>query len=301
MGCWCSNRKKIIGNIVFKPIQDKLLKTGKKELDDLFINAEKSLKKAESLRINLAEKFKTMIIETGVCVLRNPTIERVIISFLVLILVNIYKESHKDYQKIQTIEYSKIFLYKKEAPFLSLNDETMKSIKETLNLDILENKNIIASKNAIFDFLGCLLDMKEWFRFAKNEIEEIYHISYAYVNKIKEDLMNSDKEGITFKQAKNYLAIGEKNLEQIFGITQLISTVTLFLFDTMNAVKSLENILCFGELERVKKVAKDALEKNIIDPKHIVYYYSKYEKCKSVEDWEENLCYMEVEDNELYF
>ena len=53
----------------------------------------KCLEKTEDTRKKLADKFKTISIETGVCVLKNPTLERCITSFLVNFLLEIIKIS----------------------------------------------------------------------------------------------------------------------------------------------------------------------------------------------------------------
>ena len=54
------------------------------------------------------------------------------------------------------------------------------------------------------------------------------------------------------------------------------------------------------EIIKWQKIAHDAVNKKIFDPKEIVFVYALEEKCKRIQDWEQNICYRE-EEEELKF
>lgn len=47
------------------------------------------------------------------------------------------------------------------------------------------------------------------------------------------------------------------------------------------------------------KIAEDACAKQIFDQKAIVFIYAKGHKCGQINDWEENMCY--IDNVEYYF
>ena len=55
-----------------------------------------------------------------------------------------------------------------------------------------------------------------------------------------------------------------------------------------------------NEILKWEKIAQDAVKKKIFDPKEIVFYYAMEEKCKRIQDWEQNITYRE-EEEELKF
>jgi hypothetical protein len=299
MGCCSAFRKKPLGNIIFKTIHTEIDKCGNKELDDIFEEANKVLVKGEKVRQEIADKFKQMIVETGVCVLKRPSIERSVSSFMVQILVQIFKEIKNDYSKIKNFNFKSLFKFELQSPFFTLNTESVAELKKIFQINLESNKELMRAKDAILEFIKSLILLKDWLVGVQNDITILYNQGVNFVKVVKRKIEAEGEDGITYGQAVDYLSKGEKNLSNIANITQLIKTVNSFLFEIVNTITTLaDKILSRKELTFLQLIANDAVNKNIFAAKEIVFYYSKEDKCKRIEDWEENICYKEIQDEE---
>jgi hypothetical protein len=302
MGC-CGHKKKPLGNIIFKPIDTKIEKCGNKELDEIFNEMVELLVNAENVRKQIAEKFKVMIIETGVCVLKRPSIERCISSFIVQVFVEIIKNASDEYEKLRKINFSTMIIYKSEYPFLSLNKTFLEELKNGFNINLDNNSELTPAKSAIADFTKTFLELGSWFANLKTQMSHLYQNSVNFINTVKKKTQSKGEDGITFVEGLAYLNIGEKNLIHMASVTQLITTWNNFMMDIANTVNTIANkFLTPRELLNLQRIAYDAVKNKKTSPKEIVFYYAMEEKSTSIYDWQENLIYREIdEEDELKF
>ena len=85
-------------------------------------------------------------------------------------------------------------------------------------------------------------------------------------------------------------------------VTKLTSTIKGIKFISNYYKEIISSILSVhGQLINPRKIdlfyriAQDAANKNITDPKELVLIYSLGENCGSVSKWKENLCYKKVD------
>lgn len=300
MGC-CSNRPKIIGNIIFRPIDIKIQKCGNIELDKIFDEAIVSLKKCEEIRGNVAEAFKAMIIATGSCILRQPTFERSITTFIILILIEITKDLKNNNEILSKFDFKKLIKFEKTSPYLSLDEAAIKELKKSFNFDLNNNKDIVKSKQTIITFVESLNKLKSFFFDMSNTVRKLYEDSLRFIKTLKSQY-NSNENKMTLGQAMDYIKIGEKNLENIFVMTDLISVIESFFADMLYASYTVaDKLLSPHKLISWKTIARDAVKKNIYDPKMIVLVYADgEEKVKRIEDYIENIGYKEGEEELRY-
>jgi hypothetical protein len=302
MGC-CGSRKKMMGNIIFRPIDQKIEKCGDKEFDEMFDKIAMLINKAEDLRGKIAGKFKNMIIETGSCVLRRPTIERSVSSFVLQIFIEVNKDIKGDTEKLKKFNFKSLFEFKISAPYFSFNQKSISELKSSLNVSLDDNPELVKGKKAIFEFIESLNLFKDFFVDMSNQISILYNQSYEFFKQIKNKLTSSGKDGITIKQATDIVTIAERNLEHTLEVTGLITIMNSFIFETVQAIATLaDNIMHPREILNLQNIATDAYQKKIFTPKEIVFKYSKYEKCDHIDDWQENICYKEDgQEDELRF
>jgi len=224
---------------------------------------------------------------------------------MVQILVQIYKQINNDYEKIKNFSFKSLFKFELQAPYFSLNSKSVEELKSSIKVNLEENKELMQAKNSIFDFTKSLISLKDWFATIKTDITNLYNQGVNFVNVIKRKIQAEGEDGITYGQAVDYLAIGEKNLKNLASITQLISTVNNFFIEIVNTITTLaDKILNPRELYRLQLIASDAVKKKLFGAKEIVFYYTKEEKSLRIEDWQENICYKEIsaeDENELIY
>jgi len=126
----CCGGKKYIGNFIFKPIEIKLVKTGDEKLDKLFVDLEDCIKESEDIRQKIAVKFKDMIVSTGSCVLKHPTFERSLSTFLITILIEINKDVSTTANKIEEFDFKSLISVDSKPPFIHINEEKKKELKK---------------------------------------------------------------------------------------------------------------------------------------------------------------------------
>jgi hypothetical protein len=300
MGC-CSTKTKFIGNIIFRPIEIRIQKCGNSELDKIFDEASVSLKQCEEMRSTIAEAFKKMIIATGSCVLRQPTFERSVTTFIILIFIQITKDLKNNTESLSKFDFKKMIKFDKTAPYLHLNEDSLKELKTSFNFDINDNKDIVNSRTTITTFVESLNKLKSFFFDISNTVRKLYDDSSRFIKAVKNQY-KSKENNITIGQALDYLRVGEKNLENMYEMTDLISVFEAFFADMLYASSVVaDKLLSPHKLMMWKKIAQDAVKKQIYDPKMIVFVYAHgEEKAKRVEDYMENICYREGEEELRY-
>jgi hypothetical protein len=300
MGC-CSSKHKFIGNIIFRPIEIRIQKCGNPELDVIFDEASTSLKKCEEIRSTISEAFKKMIIATGSCVLRQPTFERSVTTFIILILIEITKDFKNNTEALSNFDFKKLIKFDKTPPYVHLDDDSLKELKKSFNFDISENKDIVTCKSTITGFVESLNKLKTFFFDISNTIRKLYDDSSRFVKTVKNQY-NNKRDSITMKQAIDYIKIGEKNLENLLEMTHLISIFESFFADMLHASYTIaDKLLSPHKLLIWKKIAQDAVKKNIFDSKMIVFVYANgEEKVRRIEDFNENIGYREGEEELRY-
>jgi len=294
-------KRRYIGNKIFQPIEIKLQKCGNAKLDKLFDEMEVNIKQSEDLRGKIAAHFKDMIVATGSCVLVHPTVERSISTFLICILIEINKDLEGDWKKIHDFDFKKLLTIDSKPPFVHMNEEKKQELKNDFKVDIEDNKEIMSAKDKIFSFVEAISTLKDFF----SKLGEKYKILYAECldtfNEIKAEYNSVGKEHITAGQAFDYINTAEKNVEKCLEISKMVEVMCDIFIEIANTVYTLaQKIMHPTEIAKWQRIASDAVKRKIFDPKEIVFTYAQEEKCKRIQDWEQNICYREAEE-ELKF
>jgi hypothetical protein len=300
MGCshFC-NEKKYVGNVIFRKIEYKFEKTGNDELDKMFSEAGEVLKNSEEIRMKIADKFRNILIATGTCVLKRPTFERSVSSFVIQILIEIYKDIGNDKNKLKQFEFSSLFQFSTTAPYMSYNQNKAKELRESLKIDIEDNRNLMNAKQSIYEFIESICLLKD----SHNEIWHGLHSLYQGIGVSLRGVKGkiTPVEGSNLNESVDFIKKSESNLEHISDLKNVLSLIKGLIYEVYNATSTIVyKVLHPNEMDKWHRIALDALEKKIFDPKEVVFYYAKDEKIKRIQDWETNLCYKEEED-ELKF
>ena len=110
---------------------------------------------------------------------------------------------------------------------------------------------------------------------------------------------SGEKDKFTFGQIRDCLRIAKNNFSNLTEVTQFISIIAkLFVEISTTIYKTARNLINPIEVNKWRKVAIDALEQKIFEPKEIVIKYSKENKCDRIEDWEKNICNKPDDDGE---
>lgn len=300
MGLCCGTSKKMMGNIIFKPIEANIEKCGDKDFDNMFEKISVIITKTEEVRNKIAEKFKVMVIETGACVLRRPCIERSLSSFILQIFIQVTKDLDGNVEKLKQFNYKALFEFKMSSPFFSFNTKSLSELKASLGINLDDNKDISKGKKAIFEFIECLGSFKDYFIQLKNQITDLISECHLFFKQIKNKLTGDESESITIHQATEYIKIAERNIRHVMDVKEIIFITNSFLFETVETIASLaDKVLSPREILNLQKIASDAFKRKVYSPMEIVFRYSKYEKCAKIEDWQENITWKEIsEDNE---
>ena len=267
------------GNIIFKPIvtniiseNDNLSEEEKNQLE----NFENSLKLAEEKRVIIADKFKDMLDKTGAGVLFNPTLERAIISFIIYFLEQMIIYSNG---KIEAFEkedskltnFIKIDITKKESnDIIKFNQEFIDNLKTTYNFDMDKIGELVEIKNSIINFLSTIGETNDF-------LEKQYETFMKLLN--------------NFKSLSQNFRLVSKLTDSIAGIKFIFNFFIEIISSSDSAIKQLSNP---KKISLFFKIAKDAVEKNIKDPKELVIAYSLGVNCGEAQKWEENMVYKEV-------
>ena len=298
----CCGGKRYVGNFLFKPIElNKLEKCNHEKLDNMFSEVEGYIKQSEEVRKQIADKFKTMIVSTGSCVLIHPTVERSITTFIILYLIQINKNIGSDIKKIEEFDFKSLFKIDSQAPFIHINDTKKKELKDNLKIDVEDNKDIINSKAAILGFFETLNKFKDFFVELGLKSKKLYADCVEIAEELKKQYKSEGKDHITMGQALDYINISQKNISKVFDISSVVVLMADLFIEISSTIYSLsQKIMRPNEILKWEKIAQDAVKKKIFDPKEIVFYYAMEEKCKRIQDWEQNITYRE-EEEELKF
>ena len=267
------------GNIIFKPIITNLISENDNPSEEervLLVECENSLKKAEEIRVNIADKFRDMLDKTGAGVLFNPTFERAIISFIIYFFeqICIYskdKIKNFDIEKLNLTNFIKIDISGNvNNHFIEFNPEFINNLKTNFGFDMDKINELAEAKNTIINFLFTITKTGT---VLSNQYENFMTI-----------LLN-------FKSFSNNISIISKLKDSLDGLKFILNFLGEIISSLDKARIQLNNPI---KLALFIEIAKDAAEKFIRDPKELVIAYSLGVNCGDPQKWEDNMIYKEV-------
>ena len=268
---FCCSADEYRGNKIFQKINTNLIledenlsEEGKKILEQ----CEQLLKESEEQRQKIADKFKELLVDTGACVISKPTLERAAITYIIYLFSQIMlsaKEKNEKFDK-KDFDLSNFISITKTSPFVTLNQVTIDNIKNKYGFDINMTEQISKGKSSLINFLSTAFSTEAVFRKQFEVIKKLLlGANLQHFKKIKDSL-----EGINF--IFNYYA---ELASSIFSIQSQLTNPR--------------------RIERFYKIANDAAEKGIKNPKEFALRYSFGDTCGSVDNWEENIDYQIIE------
>ena len=268
---FCCSADEYRGNKIFQKINTNLIledenlsEEGKKILEQ----CEQLLKESEEQRQKIADKFKELLVDTGACVISKPTLERAAITYIIYLFSQIMlsaKEKNEKFDK-KDFDLSNFISITKTSPFVTLNQVTIDNIKNKYGFDINMTEQISKGKSSLINFLSTAFSTEAVFRKQFEVIKKLLlGANLQHFKKIKDSL-----EGINF--IFNYYA---ELASSIFSIQSQLTNPR--------------------RIELFYKIANDAAEKGIKDPKEFALRYSFGDTCGSVDNWEENIDYQIIE------
>ena len=268
--CFCGNED-YQGNKIFQKINTNLILEGEKLSEDsreILERCEKLLKESEEQREKIAEKFRELLIDTGACVICKPTLERAVITFIIYFFEQIMlsaKEKKVVFDK-SDFAISNFITISKKSPFLTLNNDFLDNIKAKYGFDSNMIENISKGKSSLLNFLTTVFSTETVFRNQLNIVTKLlYSQNFDNIKKIKD------------------------SIEAIGFIISYYSELTSSIFSIESQLTNPRRIELFY------KIASDASEKNVRDPKILALRYSLGETSGSVENFEDNLGYKKIE------
>lgn len=268
--CFCGNED-YQGNKIFQKINTNLILEDEKLSEDsreILERCEKLLKESEEQREKIAEKFRELLIDTGACVICKPTLERAVITFIIYFFEQIMlsaKEKKVVFDK-SDFAISNFITISKKSPFLTLNNDFLDNIKAKYGFDSNMIENISKGKSSLLNFLTTVFSTEAVF---KNQLSIVTKLLYS---------QNFDN----IKKIKD-------SIEAIGFIISYYSELTSSIFSIQSQLTNPRRIELFY------KIASDASEKNVRDPKILALRYSLGETSGSVENFEDNLGYKKIE------
>ena len=285
----CGESANYVGHKIFLPLNtDITVNTEDTELNVLINQCKSELIESEKIRKDLADKFEIMLIETGACVLKQPTFERSIISFVLLVIINIKMCGNTKGVDISELNVSSLFSFSLTPPFFAVNQSEVDKVRTMTGFDMDSNESVRRGKDAIIDFLESLAKLKKMLTEQKSLIESSFsHLrrKFAQINEIKK--LDYEKNKIVYEQ----MMTSKNSFNFCFNILTEMTT---------NSIAVGNNLVNPKKMKMWMMIAEDAVKRKITDPKQIVFYYSKGKKAKSVNDWKENITY-KVADEELEY
>ena len=269
--CFCSPDD-YQGNQIFEEINTKLINENdnlSEETKENLERCEQLLKESEEQRRKIADKFKELLVDTGACVIRKPTLERAAITYIIYLIEQIII-SAKDKTQIFTqddFSISNFISIKDESPFFALNQDALDNIKSKYEFDKKTEEQISKGKTSLINFLSTAFDIKNTITNQANKIGDL-------LKKINLKSLIEIKDSIS------------KSLKFLINYCSELSTSVFLVQSQLTNPKRIE--LFF-------KIANDAAKKGITDPKEFALRYSLGETCGKIEDWEENICYKKIE------
>ena len=268
--CFCGNED-YQGNKIFQKINTNLILEDEKLSEDsreILERCEKLLKESEEQREKIAEKFRELLIDTGACVICKPTLERAVITFIIYFFEQIMlsaKEKKVVFDK-SDFALSNFITISKKSPFLTLNNDFLDNIKAKYGFDSNMIENISKGKSSLLNFLTTVFSTEAVFRNQLNIVSKLlYSQNFDNIKKIKD------------------------SIEAIGFIISYYSELTSSIFSIQSQLTNPRRIELFY------KIASDASEKNVRDPKILALRYSLGETSGSVENFEDNLGYKKIE------
>ena len=268
--CFCGNED-YQGNKIFQKINTNLILEDEKLSEDsreILERCEKLLKESEEQREKIAEKFRELLIDTGACVICKPTLERAVITFIIYFFEQIMlsaKEKKVVFDK-SDFALSNFITISKKSPFLTLNNDFLDNIKAKYGFDSNMIENISKGKSSLLNFLTTVFSTETVFRNQLNIVTKLlYSQNFDNIKKIKD------------------------SIEAIGFIISYYSELTSSIFSIESQLTNPRRIELFY------KIASDASEKNVRDPKILALRYSLGETSGSVENFEDNLGYKKIE------
>ena len=270
----CYKEPEYIGHKIFKKIDtnieipDDLSEDNKNALNEY----KNLIIKNENKRQEIADKFENMLIKTGACVLRKPTLERGILTYIVSFCVKLkYSAKNKNIEiDPKDINLIKLFNFSLKPPFISFSDEQFNLLKEKYGFDIDKDDELKKGKESIKEFLESLSNIKEMLSLQLNQITTL-------VKKL------TSLEGL-------------KNIKHLKSSLDTFSFFSNVINELTNSIDKLrENLSESGTLRLYLKIADDAIEKKLKNCKESCWEYSKGETCSNINDWKENMNYTEVD------
>lgn len=273
-GSYCLSRDdQYQGNIIFKPISTKLIFEGDNyslEEKQILEKCEELLMQSEEERAKIAEIFKDLLDTTGVGVLTKPTLERAIITYIIYLFEQIIMSAISKKVAFDKNDFaiSNFITITKNKPFISLNKDTLNNLKTKYGFDMHMKSSLSKAQKSIIDFLSTMTD-------TKIIVEKQYEL-------IKGLLLDFGKNIRLVPKLKD-------SLEGIKFIINYFSEMTSSLFSVQSQLINPKKIELFF------KIAQNAAERGIKDPKELVLIYSLGDNCGNVLNWEENIVYKKVE------
>ena len=268
--CFCGNED-YQGNKIFQKINTNLILEDEKLSEDsreILERCEKLLKESEEQREKIAGKFRELLIDTGACVICKPTLERAVITFIIYFFEQIMlsaKEKKVVFDK-SDFAISNFITISKKSPFLTLNNDFLDNIKAKYGFDSNMIENISKGKSSLLNFLTTVFSTEAVFRNQLNIVSKLlYSQNFDNIKKIKD------------------------SIEAIGFIISYYSELTSSIFSIQSQLTNPRRIELFY------KIASDASEKNVRDPKILALRYSLGETSGSVENFEDNLGYKKIE------
>jgi hypothetical protein len=169
------DKKYYQGNRIFKKINIKI-NTENKNLTpkekSTIADCIKLLEEIEKERLEMANKFKTFLYETGACVLTNPTFERGLVTYIVYFITQLLicaKEKNIEYN-INDFSLSNFITITLNKPYINLNQEALTNFIKKYNFDTNMTNILTKGKDIILDFLSILPQAQKLF---ENQIQII--------------------------------------------------------------------------------------------------------------------------------
>ena len=271
---YCFGREVYIkGNIIFQPINtnldinnEQLSPQEKQTLE----NCKKLLEDIENKRKEIAAKFECFLFNTGGCVLTQPTMERGLTTYIVYLMTQmiIYaKEKHAEFN-IDDFSLGNFINISKDPPFIKLNNDALNNIKNKYGFDFNMIESLVKGKESIIDFLSTITSTKS---LMENQLEVLKGLSKE---KIRDIFM--------VKQIYN-------SIDGIIFLINYFSEISSGIMDTQLKLTKPRKI------ETYYKIASEAAERKIKDPKEIALLYAYGDNCGKIENWKENMTYKEMD------
>lgn len=267
----------VIGNKIFQPLVTEISST---DYDTLSVSQKEALTTfqndlitVENKRQELAQKFEQMLYETGACVLRQPNLERAMITYLIFLLTKVQLSAKEKGQSLSKEDFSlsNFISLQKESPFITFNQQAVLELKDKYGFHLEKETALINGKNSIFNFLSA--------------IPEANKLIGIQVNAIKELIKNGIED-------IRDLSIVSQIKEALVGIM----FVNDLLYETISSIGEVQSqIMHPRKLELFLKISKRCADEGMTDPREIAFNYAEGEKCNEMVKWKENITYKEVE------